>query len=269
MAEERELWSSRRKEIVANPSNDELRYAFAGDLERGEAEDSPNRARAQFIRLQLKLNQLRASHPEYMRLATRAYAFELRYRPRWIPPLFREFRLRRVEFHRGFVELIKIAVAPLLEYQNHLFEEAPIQHLDVVELESPDRLKMLLDSLEKNGHLEKLVSLGLDGQGLSDESIEVLENAAFKRLRWLSLAHNKIGEKGFSLLVEGKFRGLRFVDLHGNPFDPTPELVYDQGVVIQKRINPRVGDLKEISWLNKTIRGGQYIPPGRFSTFNR
>jgi len=88
------------------------------------------------------------------------------------------------------VELIKVPAGLLREYLNQLFAEAPIQHLDVVELEQPDRLKPLLDLLGENGHLEKLVSLRLDGQGLDDSSVETLENAAFGRLRWLSLAHN-------------------------------------------------------------------------------
>jgi hypothetical protein len=268
MADERELWSRRGKEIVRDPDNDEFRYSFASELEDGEAEDSPSRARAQFVRVQLKLNQLRPSHPEYMRLATSAYALEVRYRLGWIPPFFQKLDGLRVEFHRGFVELVQIAASSLREHQNRLFEEAPIQHLDIVKLESADRLQRLLESLDKAGQLEKLVSLGLDGQNLSDESIEVLQNTPFKRLQWLSLAHNKIGQKGFAMLVEGKFRRLKFVDLHDNPFDPTPKLVYDQGVVIEKVTGPHTRDHEDIPWLKKTIRGCQYIPPGRFLTFN-
>jgi hypothetical protein len=265
MADEGKLWSTLGTEIVASPGNEELRYQFASDLERDEPEVSPNRARAEFIRVQLKLSRLSANHPEYMRLATRAHRLELQYRGEWIPSGFRQVDVREVEFHRGFVELIRLPASVLREYQNGLFREAPIQHLDVVELQSPDQLRPLLDSLEENGHLQKLVSLRLDGQGLDDESVETLGHAAFERLRWLSLAHNQIGPKGVSLLARERFRNLRFLDLHDNPFDPTPQLVYDQGVVIERRADPRVVEFGAVPWLRKTIRGGQYVAPDRFS----
>ena len=260
MASDRELWSTRGKEIVANPGDDELRYQFAADLERDEPEGSPNRARAEFIRVQLGLSRMRPNHPEYMRLATSAYAFELRYRAQWIPSWFTEIGAREVEFHRGFVELLKIPAGLLREYRNRLFTESPIQHLDIVELEPPDRLKPLLDLLGEEGHLQKIVSLRLDGQGLGDESVRTLQSAAFERLQWLSLAHNQIGEKGVSLLVQGRFRSLRFIDLHDNPVDPAPQLVYDQGVVIERRTDPHAAEVRETPWLRRAIRGGFKMP---------
>jgi hypothetical protein len=130
----------------------------------------------------------------------------------WIPAWMKELRVREVEFHRGFVGLVKVTARLLIEARslNRLFTEAPIQHLDVVRLKSADQLKTLLESLGKNGHLEKLVSLRLDGQDLRDESVKLLENAPLQRLRWLSLAHNRIGENDLNALVSEGFsvRGL-------------------------------------------------------------
>jgi len=72
MADEQQLWSNLGKEIIANPGNDELRYQFATYPERDEPEDSRNRDRAEFLRLQLKLSPLSPNHREYMRLANQS-----------------------------------------------------------------------------------------------------------------------------------------------------------------------------------------------------
>ncbi|EJO88064.1 hypothetical protein MCOL_V214079 [Mycobacterium colombiense CECT 3035] len=200
-----------------------------------------------------------------MRLATRAYALELRYGDQWIPGLFRDLPLGEIEFHRGFVELLAVPAGTLREYQDRLFADAPIEHIDIVDLEGSQDLKSLLDSLAEYGHLQKLVSLGLDGQGLDDESVGILNGARFERLRWLSLEDNNIDVEGVLMLLNGRLRNLQFVNLEGNPFDPTTELFYDQGIVIERRENERFADIADIPWLTKTVRGGQYVQPDRFA----
>jgi uncharacterized protein (TIGR02996 family) len=166
MTDARELWAAVGSDIIANPGDDDLRYAFASELERNEPdEESPNRARAEFIRIQLTLSGLSPDHAEYMRLATSAYALELRYRKQWIQGWFSEFP--KVEFHRGFVELIAVPARILRDFQDQLFADAPIEHLDIVDLEGIRDLASLLYLLADHGHLEKLVSLGLDGQRLT------------------------------------------------------------------------------------------------------
>lgn len=271
MSDWQRVWDTRGSGIIAHPEDDDLRYAFATALEEGESGESPNRARAEFIRIQLKLSSLSPSHAEYTRLATRAYALELRYRRQWIPGLFIEFP--EVEFHRGFAELVAVHADILLNRQNQLFAEAPLQHVDILDLDGTQNnnirqdLKSLLDSLAENGHLQKLVSLGLDGQRLTDESVTILANARFERLRWLSLAYNQIDRRGIDILVRGRFRNLRFLNLQGNLFDPTTELFYDQGIVIERRESQFFSDIDaaEIPWLTKTVRGGQYVQPDRFA----
>jgi hypothetical protein len=267
MPDERELWFRLGSQIVGNPEDDDLRYDFASELERGEPEGSPNRARAEFIRIQLTLSTLDPGHAEYMRLATRAYDLELRYREeeQWVPGLFRDLPSPKAEFHRGFVELITVPAGTLRQRQNDLFAAAPLEHLDISKLEGEQDLLYLLASLAENDHLRKLVSLGLDGQRLTDESISILSGAPFDRLQWLSLAHNQIGQRGVDLLVTGRLRNLRFVSLRDNLYDPTTELFYDQGIVIERRENRRYADLTEIPWLTKTVRGGRYVQPDRFA----
>lgn len=265
MADQREVWfnTGLGTAIIADPGNDDLRYAFANAIEQDESQESPNRARAEFIRVQLKLSELSPSHAEYMRLATRAYALELRHREQWIQGLLREFR--KVEFHRGFVELAAVPARILRDNFAPLFEESPLQHLDIVELQDAQELRPLLGDLAESGYLQKLVSLGLDGQRLTNDSLRILSDAPFERLRWLSLAYNQINEGAADILLRGSFRNLRFVNLQGNPFDPSAQLFYDQGIVIEQREDERYARLTEIPWLTKTVRGGQYVQPDRFA----
>jgi hypothetical protein len=44
MADERDLWAARGREIIARPGDDDLRYDFAAELEQDEDAESPTRA---------------------------------------------------------------------------------------------------------------------------------------------------------------------------------------------------------------------------------
>ena len=265
MADARDLWREFGRAIIANPADDDLRYDFASTLENQAEPGLTGRERAEFMRIQLALRTVSPDHPDFMRLAARAYALELRYEKLWIAETFESFRPRRAEFQRGFVEFVEMPAWAVGEYQGEQFREAPLQHVDIVELRSADQLRQLLDDLAHGGHLQRLVSLGLDGQRLDDESMLVLSDAKFVRLRWLSLAHNRIGPVGFQTLVNSGLRTLRFVNLDGNPFNPTTQLIYDQGVVIERLEGPLVSPVNDIPWLTKTVRGGHYVPPDRFA----
>jgi uncharacterized protein (TIGR02996 family) len=265
MANARDLWRELGDEIIADPGNDDLRYDFASALDDQIEPDRTNSERAEFIRIQLALSSVSPDHADYMRLATRAYALELRYGEQWLSETFDNFRPQRSEFHRGFVEFVEMPAWALIEYQGQQFRDAPIQHVDIVGIGDTGQLRQLLNDLAQGGHLQKLVSLGLDGQRLNDESITILSEAPFVRLRWLSLAHNRIGRNGFQTLVSGSLRNLRFVNLDDNPFDPTTKLIYDQGVVIERLEGPPIRRANEIPWLTKTVRGGHYVQPDRFA----
>jgi uncharacterized protein (TIGR02996 family) len=263
MPDERELWELRGDEIIKSPNNDDLRLAFANDLEQGEQSDEENRRRARFIRVQVRLGILRPSHPEWMRLATEAYGLLLDYGGLWMSAWFRDVGIRG-QFHRGFIELVRIRANVLLELQARLFEQAPIRHLDIVELSSADHLKRLLDSLEQNKHLSRVISMRLDGQGLRNEHMEMLHRPSLARLRWLSLAHNDIGEAGAMTLATQNFAQLVYVDLHDNPFDPAKEPVYDQGVVIEQRAYRESARHTDVPWLRRRVLAGQVVQPDRF-----
>lgn len=270
---ERDLWSIFGSAIIADPENDDLRYEFASELEQGELEYSFNSTRAEFIRIQLTLSKLTPSNAEYMRLATRAYALEMRYKDRWIPESFDNFPLLKMEFNRGFVALVAVPAWGLMEYRRLLFENAPVEHVDIVELNGDQQLQNLIGNLGQSGYLNRLVSLGLDGQLLTDRSLGILNNAPFERLQWLSLAHNQITEAGFQILLSGRLRNLRFVNLQDNPFDPSTELFHDQGIVIERResrewresrLFNRV-NVAQVPWLAKAVRGDGYVLPDRFA----
>lgn len=265
MANAGDLWRELGDEIIADPGNDDLRYDFASALDDQVESDWTNSERAEFIRIQLALSTLNPDDADYIRLATRAYALELRHREQWLSETFDNFRPQRSEFHRGFVDFVEMPAWAISEYQGQQFREAPIQHVDIVGISDTGQLRQLLNDLAQQGHLQKLISLGLDGQRLNDVSITVLSRAPFVRLRWLSLAHNRIGFDGFQTLLSGSLRNLRFVNLDDNPFDPTTELIYDQGVVIERLEGPSVGRANEIPWLTKTVHGGHYVQPDRFA----
>ena len=263
MPDQFDLWREMGAEILESPDSDSPRLRFAAALENMRDTSGEGRTRARFIRVQLRLASLETDHPEWMRLATEALSLILDYEKRWTPDLYQQERISRPEFHRGFVEYITVAAAELLEMRRAIFSEAPIRHLDIVEVPNGDFLRRLFDELKKIHYFRNLVSLRLDGQNITDEDVEFLADLPLTRLRWLSLAHNEIGDVGVLTLVK-QLPHLRFVDLHDNPVDPVEELVFDQGVVTQKRPTQWVQDLPDVPWLRRQVISGQLIYPSRF-----
>jgi uncharacterized protein (TIGR02996 family) len=264
MPTEPELWRRLGEKIVSSPDDDDPRYQFARFLEpdeRNEEIDPQARARARFIRMQLRLASMDADHPEWFRMATQAAQLAHHFERFWVPEAYQ--RLSRPRFHRGFVELITISATDLAENARWLFVEAPIRHLDIVDVPSPGYVEKLFDRLfSKTDSIRQVVSLSLDGQGLADDEVRVLARLPWERLRWLSLANNQIGEDGVIALVE-ELRTLQYVDLHGNPFDPTDELTFDQDVVVRQQGTSFGEQHSEIAWLRSQVVSGQVVYPNR------
>ena len=251
MATEAQLWERMGKDIIASPDNDELRLQFAAALEEGDSVDENSHDRARFIHLQLALALMSPNDSEWMRLATEADSLLLKHEQEWIPKWYLEAEVRDPEFHRGFVECVTVSYSKVQDYHSKIFTQSPIRHLDFTDLWSPDLLHLLLYQLEQDGHLQRMISLRLDGQELEDQHIEFLNRPALSKLRWLSLAHNEIGYKGALALTQENLSGLEFVDLHGNPFDPVEQLSFDQGVVIDRSSDHVRGKFPEVGWLRR------------------
>jgi uncharacterized protein (TIGR02996 family) len=86
--------------IVANPDDDAPRLVYADWLD--ETEDRANADRAEFIRLQIRLESLPADDPQRPKLAKREKALLKKYAKKWAKP-FRDI-LWWWSFGRGFLE---------------------------------------------------------------------------------------------------------------------------------------------------------------------
>jgi hypothetical protein len=266
MPNEFQLWEKMGKDILSSPDDDDLRLQFAFELENGEGADNQDRRRARLIRVQLKLNSLRTDHPEWMRLATEAYGLLLDNELEWTPPRYRDLGIRNPQFHRGFMECIVVAARVLLELHTQIFTLAPIRHLDLVDLPSGGALAKIFTSLSQHNYFGRIVSLRLDGQKIRDNDLQLLAREGPPNLRWLSLAHNEITIEGVRALMADNLRRLWFVDLHDNPFDPTEQMIFDQGVIIEKHLGPMPDQFFDLGWLRRQVDGGQPIYPSRFRT---
>ena len=265
MASESELWAALGPRIINAPDDDNVRLRFAEALESSEGtERELNLIRARFIRVQLKLHTIQPDHSEWFRLSTEALSLELNHEREWTPAWFRDVGIREAQFHRGFVECITVSAPTLLQHQQSIFANAPIRHLDIVELPK-GKLQDMLDNLapSKNS-LGRLISLRLDGQEIDDNDIEILIRAPWTKLRWMSLANNEITKSGAQTLTDDHLTELQFLDLHGNPFDPTAELNFDQGVVIEKRQQFWKEKLPSLLRFQPEVISGQVIYPNRF-----
>jgi hypothetical protein len=262
MPSEYELWRRMGEEIRESPDDDRLRRLFAGLLESGDDANEGTRNRARFIRIQLRLASMDADHPEWLRLAAQALQLFLRYERAWVPEVYQKFS--RPQFHRGFLELITIPARELAENSSLILSEAPIRHLDIVDMPGDGYVQDLFDGLfSKLPAMRRLLSLRLDGQGINDADVARLTKLPWKNLGWLSLANNEIHEEGVAMLAD-RLRTLRYVDLHGNPFDPIDELTFDQDVVVNRRRTPFGEEHAEIPWLRRGVVSGQVVYPSRF-----
>jgi hypothetical protein len=118
----------------------------------------------------------------------------------------------------------------------------------------------------------RIVSLNLDGQNLTDASIRHFGQYGLKNLRWLSIAHNQIGEAGVRSLAEDStgdwpaLRSLVFVNLEGNPVNPIDEVYEDQGIVVDQHTPALQSYLPRARWLKQNVVAGRVSVPDRFAS---
>jgi hypothetical protein len=264
MASESEAWERLGKDILSDPNNDSLRMQFAALLEEGDDKQGSGPARARFIHLQLAQARISPSDSEWMRLSLEADSLLLDHKKEWLA-WSGDAGIRNSEFHRGFVEAITVTETYLTMNREEIFAQSPIRHLDIVELD-PDLLEVVVVLLDGGRYLDRMVSLRLDGQGLRDEHVELLNRPSLSGLRWLSLANNDIGQEGALTLTQRHLKRLEFVDLHGNPFDPVEQLTFDQGIVVERSSAHVPEDFPKVPWLERRVVSGLLFQPSRFET---
>ena len=258
------------RDIIADTNNDALRLKYARYLEN----ENGQKERALLIRVQIALAKLPSSdHPEWLRLASIAHRLEVEKGSEWIPEWYASEGIREVQFHRGFIECVTVGGAALLQpkTRNCLLNSAPVRHFNIIGLSGDADLKLILEGFFRDNACGRIVSLNLDGQNLTDESMLNLGQFGLKNLRWLSLAHNRIGELGVRALAEDSvcgwpgLRKLEFVNLDGNPVNPISQVYEDQGVVVGHYTPKLQLYLPTASWLRQNVVAGRALRPDRFS----
>jgi hypothetical protein len=266
MADFEELWHELGPKILESPESDEPRLEFAARLDdervrhRHEGKPSP---RAELIYLQLKLAEMPTDHPEWFRVATRVRSLLIDHEQQWIPQELMSSGVLNATFYRGFVAKVTVAAWYLMDAASFLFRIAPIQHLDVVDVDSEKRLRRIVERLTELEVVADVRSLGLDSQGISNA--ENLYIGGWSGLRWLSLRYNNLDFKNVRLLLKSAPQSLVSIDLYGNAGDPAPQFNFDQGVVISSE--PPTRDEEQLfDW--RTARrsiAGREIHPDRFA----
>ena len=122
-----------------------------------------------------------------MRLATEADGLLLDYEKEWTPSWYEAAGVRDAEFHRGFIECVTLSWSAFVDFGYSIFTEAPIRHLDIVDLGKADELELFVEWMESGGFLGRMISLRLDGQELEDKHMEHLNRRGLSQIRWLSL----------------------------------------------------------------------------------
>lgn len=246
--------------IIAQPDLDAPRLAYAAAI---KAHD-PHRSR--FIELQLQAAGQGKPSPEF-KYAARDLLEQ--YGRDWganlVPPC------TSVYFHRGLVAHVAMTMADFLMHGDHLVEQAPIQHLNIGW--SPDQTASgtrLVEQFFASPLLARMRSLSLDLCRLRDEDMACLAASPnLAQLEWLKLTRNDIGEPGVRALASSAgLPKLRYVGFFGNPVDPTEELFFEQGIVIDREL-PALGMQIESEfgpkpWLHLDAVTSWDVPPPRY-----
>lgn len=158
----------------------------------------------------------------------------------------------------------------LNEGLTQVVDRAPIQHVDVLPPRGDVSPAALFRSLQQQVG-RRLVSLGLARLDLGDDDIGSLTQSIWPRLRWLSLAGNRLTQYGVGRIAAGwteRTPELEYVDLLGNEFDPANQVEYDQDVVLRWRDEAllameRQFELAPVPWLRPRLEGGRVRPVDR------
>lgn len=244
--------------VLRFPELDEPRLAYAAWCE-GQS-DEATRARAEFIRAQITINN---TDLEVIQsggvsvLQNRVRQLWQMYGAVWaadVAPLVQTY-----SFQRGFVGLIGVSAKVFMENSAAIFSVAPVQHVDLT------GVRDVREDFFASQALAQLRSLSMDSCGLYDIHLRLLAaSPRVARMRWLSVAENHLELGGAEAIAASPhFKLLRFAEFRGNPVDPCEQLGWDAGVVVSAWLPPE-GELLEerygyLPWLHRS---------GSFSRFD-
>jgi uncharacterized protein (TIGR02996 family) len=222
--------------IRAYPDDDAQRLIFADWLD-----ENGDSRRAKFIRVQLALAELPADAPARKRLLGEERDLLTAHRDEWEAPL--RGLATGCEFHRGFVDEVKVEARQFLRHAHEIFTAAPVRHVHLLDvsdslpgaLQSPylSRLAALTIHAQHTGeqlaravarceHLAGLRRLALTRNRLGDDAAEQLAASPhLANLAELDLGDNEIGETGArAIAASPNFVQLQKLELRGNRLGP-------------------------------------------------
>jgi hypothetical protein len=125
------------------------------------------------------------------------------------------------EFHRGFVEQIKIDARRFLDTAEELYNLAPIRKLSIT------GLLPVIDRFFASPHLDRIVSLYVEYQHIGDAGVKLIaESPHLKKLALLGLCGNDVTLTGVETLAAShSLPSLKQVEFTGNPAGVVSEIV--------------------------------------------
>lgn len=226
--------------IRAAERDDGPRLIYADFL--ADSDDSADRHRAEFIRLQLALAKLGDDHPARRELKNRADDLLHRFLTDWTAHL--RGLATGFTFHRGLLETVSVDVPTFVARGEELFRRAPVRGVKFLDAarhvaalagcEHLERVRDLglcgadlgnggLNLLLRSKHLTGVESLDLSFNGLDDTAARLLaRTAALPRLRELRLNDNgRLTADGLTALAESPaLSGLELLDVSANDIGP-------------------------------------------------
>jgi uncharacterized protein (TIGR02996 family) len=210
------------------PDDDVPRLVLADWLEE---HDQPERA--EFVRLQCRLDDLPATAPDHAVVWARSAALVRRHAPDWLGPL--AGRYAGVEFRRGLVWLTA-TVADLLDRPLEIVPDAVRPWLEgLTLLPQGGDLQALLD----RHALTNVTALDLHNLGWGAGQVGKLDHPAAAHLRRLHLWMGYVKEPELLRLLRANFSGLRVLRLAVGDFMPA----FGAGLASA----PWIGGLRELS----------------------
>lgn len=245
-------FDSINQRIIANPNSDQPRYDLADWYAVQSVSDTSPEERAKFIRNQLQYFIESQSPQRKVSLSLLSYKCDVAqetFQKNWLKDIL-PF-VKSAQFHRGCVEYISCTLEQF-EHAKSLFSQAPIRHLDLIFSPGED-----LNSLDLP-HLEHIQTLSINNASLGEQDLKFLANLSYaKNICWLDLANNHIDEAAVEeLILSTSLPLLQYVNLAGNPCDPTESFADEFGAITDTWL-PEVGERLEqqfgrVEWLHRS-----------------
>ncbi len=199
--------------ICENPEEDTVRLVYADWLdENADADGSaPDRARAEFIRLQILRAQLKAVGEDTKELKTRDIKLRAMHEDRWrreLPFAVRPETWQR--FWRGFVSGTTTTARYYLRHANTLFAAAPVQFVHIKELTDG-----LAPAFAASEYLRRVHGLTLSFSSLGDGWRSLFSGGNLVNLRWLEVRSFSLTEFTAQAIARASLPALARIHVRG------------------------------------------------------